>query len=152
MPITSPASFAPVMRSSRVSRCASSTVKNGVVAFRMPARLAPISCWPQKISVKGRTLFSTPMTATSRQNRPSRGSFTPKAGSSANRMAAAMLTRSQTTTSGGTWVTAILANRKDPPHSTDRIISSSHSVGPISGAGTVARIAVLFLGRCRRRH
>ena len=60
-PPPTPAARAGVSRSSRVSACASSTVKSGVLAFRIAATPEAIWVWLQTNSVKGTALFRSPI-------------------------------------------------------------------------------------------
>ena len=59
-PNRTPKSFCFENRSSARNRAATRTVHQGVVAFKMAARPAPMVCCPKTISPKGITLFSRP--------------------------------------------------------------------------------------------
>jgi hypothetical protein len=68
IPTAMPAAFAPVNRSSRVAKCATSTVKIGTVAVRIPARPVSIRVRPQALSVMGRVVLRSPKTNSDRQS------------------------------------------------------------------------------------
>ena len=130
-PIATPASLAGVMRSSRVSRWASTTVNSGVVALRMAASPPVIAVCPQTIRLKGIRLLSAPMTKKARHLGNSRGSPSPTACAKTKSASAPTATRAKTTLSGGSASRATSAKKNDPPHNTERTISRAHSPGPM---------------------
>jgi hypothetical protein len=66
-PSSTPPSRCGVIFSSRVSKCASTTVNSGVVAFRIAARPPVIRVCPQKIRLNGIRLLSAPITKNAAQ-------------------------------------------------------------------------------------
>ena len=134
-PMRTPASLAPVIFSSRVSRCARITVKSGAEALRIEATPEAMCCCPQTISEKGMALLSSPMPKKAVQARRSVGNVRPVSRRIMNRTIAAIATRATTTVNTGISATATALKRKAPPHRTDRASSVAHWAGVMLRAG-----------------
>jgi hypothetical protein len=99
------------MRSSRVKKCARSTVKRGVLALRMAARPLPIVVWPHRIRLMGMALLRRPMTANARQARIEPGISCPAARTTTWSTSAARPRRPTATVNGGSWARATLPKK-----------------------------------------
>lgn len=130
---TTPAPFKCVSFSSGVSRCATKTVKRGVVAFRMDARPLAMRCCPHTMRTKGSTLLSRPIPKKAIQIRPCVGIRCPSKRSTTNKVMAAHATRSQTKVKEGSSRTATPLKKNEPPHSIARASNMAHSRPPITG-------------------
>ncbi len=126
-----PAARIGVSLSSLVKTCATRTVNNGVVAFRIEATPEAIWLCPQTISENGIALLSTPMPRKASHTVRSRGSDFPAIRIAACSTSAAMATRENTITKGGNSRTATPLKKNDPPHRTESAISIAHSAGVI---------------------
>ena len=73
IPISTPASRFPVIRSSLVKTCATITVNSGVVALRIAARPEAMWVCPQTIRQNGIALLSSPIPKKAAQAERSRG-------------------------------------------------------------------------------
>ena len=141
MPVRMPASLRPSSRS-WPARAMRPTANSGVVALITEARPLAIMVWPVEISVKGMALLMTDITAMLPQLRRSsegRPRMTRWRGTST---AAAITTRPITRTRGEISLMAMPMNRKEPPHSSDRTMSSSQMrKSSVDDCG-----AIMFLG------
>lgn len=111
-PRITPASPAAVMGSSRVRKCAVTTVNNGVVAFRIAASPPAIWVWPQTMRVNGMALLRTPMIARAIHTSRPRGSCQPSTSAAPCRHSAPIATLSATIVNGGNAVSALPRQRR----------------------------------------
>jgi len=114
-PRPTPTALRSVSRSSRKASAATSTPKIAVEALRIAASPVSMLCWPQVMSVKGRALFSNPMTKSAPQVLTLRGGRYPIGRSTAQSTSAAPAMRIATTVRTGVSATATLIDRKEPP-------------------------------------
>lgn len=136
-PSRTPAIRRGVSRSSASTSDATSTPKIAVAAFRIEASPEGIDCWPQVMSVKGITLFRSPITRKEAQIRRLRGTASPRSRTATQSTRAAPPTRTATVPATPACGRARPLARKEPP----QIVPSSSSSAEARGVRDVCAMA-----------
>ena len=104
-----------------------------MAAFRIDARPALISVWPQVRRLNGTALFRNPMTRNGAQPARVDGMERPDRRTTTHNVSAASATRTSTMVSGGSSRTETPAKKNAPPQMMASTISIVHSIAPMRG-------------------